>query len=457
MDFNKFSDETKTCISAVIECIDDGIFITDGEGTVVELNKSALGCQSRERIIGKNMRQLIEEGIYEDSLALRVIKEKKPVSMVQHEETDILTTAIPHIEEGQVKMVVCCEREVYELDALRQELKESKAKNLQYEQELMYLRKNATRDVGIIAESTQMHDVIELALTAAEYDSRVLLQGETGTGKEVIAKLIYRNGKRVGKPFVDVNCGAIPENLLESELFGYERGAFTGAREDGKKGVFELADGGVLFLDEIGETTSHFQTKLLRCIQEGAVTRVGGDRAVPVDVQVIAATNRDLMKEVKEGRFREDLYYRLNVFPIKIPPLRERKSDIVSLVYLYASKFNDKHGTDKMFSREALEALQAYKWPGNVRELANVVERLMLISKNKIIKEDELQFLFFTDGASEELELTEAPLEEHVERIEKDVLSRYLKKYKRRAELADVLGISVATLNRKLRKYGLSD
>lgn len=354
-------------------------------------------------------------------------------------------------------MVVCCEREVYELDALRQELKESKAKNLQYEQELMYLRKNATRDVGIIAESTQMHDVIELALTAAEYDSRVLLQGETGTGKEVIAKLIYRNGKRVGKPFVDVNCGAIPENLLESELFGYERGAFTGAREDGKKGVFELADGGVLFLDEIGETTSHFQTKLLRCIQEGAVTRVGGDRAVPVDVQVIAATNRDLMKEVKEGRFREDLYYRLNVFPIKIPPLRERKSDIVSLVYLYASKFNDKHGTDKMFSREALEALQAYKWPGNVRELANVVERLMLISKNKIIKEDELQFLFFTDGASEELELTEAPLEEHVERIEKDVLSRSLKKYKRRAELADVLGISVATLNRKLRKYGLSD
>ena len=299
--------------------------------------------------------------------------------------------------------------------------------------------------------------MIELALTAAEYDSRVLLQGETGTGKEVIAKLIYRNGKRMGKPFVDVNCGAIPENLLESELFGYEKGAFTGAREEGKKGVFELADGGVLFLDEIGETSIPFQTKLLRCIQEGAVTRVGGVRAVPVDVQIIAATNRDLLREVKEGRFREDLYYRLNVFPIEIPPLRQRKSDIVSLVYLYASKFNDKHGTDKMFSREALEALQNYRWPGNVRELANVVERLMLISKNKIIKEDELQFLFFAENSPEEQELTEASLEKHVERIEKEVISKYLMRYKRRAELADALGISIATLNRKMRKYGLGD
>lgn len=457
MDFNNCSDETKNCVRAVIECIDDGIFITDGNGTVVELNKSALGCQSRETIIGKNMRELIKEGIYEDSLALRVIKEKKSVSMVQHEETDILTTAIPHIEDGQVRMVVCCEREVYELDALRRELKESKEKNLQYEQELMYLRKNATRDVGVVAESVQMHDVIELALTAAKFDSRVLLQGETGTGKEVIAKLVYRNGKRAGKPFVDVNCGAIPENLLESELFGYEKGAFTGAREDGKKGVFELADGGVLFLDEIGETSLNFQTKLLRCIQESAVTRVGGDKTIPVDVQIIAATNRDLMKEVREGRFREDLYYRLNVFPIQIPPLRARKSDIASLVYLYASKFNDKYGTDKMFSRESLDALQNYKWPGNVRELANVVERLILISKNKIIKEEELQPLLFADSAIEDLEITEASLEEHVARIEKEVLLKCMKKFKKRAELAEALEISVATLNRKLRKYGLNE
>lgn len=457
MDFNNCSDETKNCVRAVIECIDDGIFITDGNGTVVELNKSALGCQSRETIIGKNMRELIKEGIYEDSLALRVIKEKKSVSMVQHEETDILTTAIPHIEDGQVRMVVCCEREVYELDALRRELKESKEKNLQYEQELMYLRKNATRDVGVVAESVQMHDVIELALTAAKFDSRVLLQGETGTGKEVIAKLVYRNGKRAGKPFVDVNCGAIPENLLESELFGYEKGAFTGAREDGKKGVFELADGGVLFLDEIGETSLNFQTKLLRCIQESAVTRVGGDKTIPVDVQIIAATNRDLMKEVREGRFREDLYYRLNVFPIQIPPLRARKSDIASLVYLYASKFNDKYGTDKMFSRESLDALQNYKWPGNVRELANVVERLILISKNKIIKEEELQPLLFADSAIEDLEIAEASLEEHVARIEKEVLLKCMKKFKKRAELAEALEISVATLNRKLRKYGLNE
>uniref|UniRef100_UPI003AB55B42 sigma 54-interacting transcriptional regulator n=1 Tax=Eisenbergiella sp. TaxID=1924109 RepID=UPI003AB55B42 len=227
MDFNKLTEKEKQYARAIIECIDDGVFITDGEGTVIDLNINSLGCQKRENIIGRNMRELIQAGIYRDSAALRVIEEKKPVSMFQYEETDLLTTAMPYMENGKVKMVVCCEREIHTLEAIERELEESLEKNSKYEQELLYIRAEMTKNVGIIAESPQMRKVVDLAITAANFDSRVLIQGATGTGKEVIATLIYSSGKRKGKPFIAVNCGAIPETLLESELFGYEKGAFT--------------------------------------------------------------------------------------------------------------------------------------------------------------------------------------------------------------------------------------
>ncbi|NLD45677.1 MAG: sigma 54-interacting transcriptional regulator [Clostridiaceae bacterium] len=304
-----------------------------------------------------------------------------------------------------------------------------------------------------------MRRVVDLALTAAGFDSRVLIEGETGVGKEVIAKLIYRNSKRKGKPFLAVNCGAIPETLLESELFGYEGGAFTGADKSGKKGFFELADGGVLFLDEIGEISPSFQVKLLRALQENEIMRVGGDCPIKLDVQIIAATNQNLIEKVNSGEFRADLYYRLKVFPIQIPPLRGRKKDIVELVNILLSKSNEKYNMDKQISLNALNLLQNYNWPGNVRELENIIERLVLVTAGDIIKESNVRQLFFSKEMTEisELEEEEPSFDEMIESVEKEILVQSINEYKTTAQMEKALRMSRSTLNRKLRKYGLRE
>lgn len=404
MNFNEFSKETKACIRAIIECIDDGIFITDGEGTVVELNQTALGAQQREHILGKNMRELIEEGVYRDSCSLQSIKEKRKVTRFQNEETELLTTAIPYIEDGDVQLVVCCERELEELEIMKEQIRISEKKLEDYRRELEYLRSVVAKDVDVVMESDEMQHVVNLALTAAQYGSRVLIQGETGTGKEIIAKIIYKNSARRNAPFIAVNCSAIPESLLESELFGYEKGAFTGASERGRKGYFELANKGVLFLDEIGDMPLSFQAKLLRVLQENEVMRIGGKEMIPIDVQVIAASNKSLADKVAAGEFRSDLFYRLNTFPILIPPLRARKRDIVPLIYMFVESFNSKYKTNKMFSLSSLNVLQRYEWPGNVRELENLVERIILTSKEDIITDEHVkQMIFFPQGMGEDL------------------------------------------------------
>lgn len=457
LDLNNLSEEVKYYIKALIECIDDGIFITDGKGNVIEANKRGMGTQKRETVIGRNMAVLIKEGIYEDSIALKVIKAKRALTVFQHEETDLLTTAMPWVEDDEVKMVVCCEREIDELEVVKRELRESREKNDEYERELQYMRSQVTKDVGIIAETPEMRKVIDLALTAASFDSRALIQGETGVGKEVIAKLIYRNGVRKGKPFLAVNCGAIPETLLESELFGYEPGAFTGAEKSGKKGFFELADEGVLFLDEIGEVSPSFQVKLLRAIQENEIMRVGGIAPIKLNVQIIAATNKDLLEKVASGEFRSDLYYRLNVFPIKIPPLRGRKKDIVALTQLLLRKYNGKYSMDKQISLDALNLLQNYNWPGNVRELENIIERLVLTTNGMVIKEHNIRQMFVGGELIEDVEQEDLSFDEMVESVEKEILAQSLKEYKTTAQMEKALKMSRSTLNRKLRKYNLRE
>ena len=457
MDFKNISEETRDYIRALIECIDDGIFITDGEGNVIDLNEESLGLNKREDIVGRNMRDLVKEGIYKDSVALHVIREKRPISVVQHEETKLVTTAIPFMEDGEVKMVVCCERPIRELESLQAELKETKEESLRYEEELRYIREKTMQDVGVIIESDAMMKVVDLAVRAAEHDSRVLIEGETGTGKEVVAKLIYRNGKRANKPYVAVNCGALPESLLESELFGYEKGAFTGALEGGKKGYFELANGGVLFLDEIGEVSTGFQTKLLRAIQENEIYRIGGSKPIKTDVQIIAATNQDLAELVEEGRFRADLYYRLNILPIRVPPLRERKEDIVPLAVSFIDQLNERYSNHKHLSKQALRCMCDYDWPGNVRELNNFVERLYLISAGDVIQEEDVTPILFGSAASTHKMYREtATLKENMEMLEAQVISRFMEIYKKPADVEAALGISRATLNRKISKYGLT-
>lgn len=456
MKFENLTKEAREYVKAVIECIDDGIFILDDKSTVLEINEKGLGTKKREEIVGKTMRELIDEGIYRDSCTLRVLKSKSKETMFQYDETETLTTGIPYIKDGKIEMIVCCERELKEIDIMKEQLRINEEKLDKYKSEINYLRSILAKETkDLVLESPKMKQVVELALTAAKYDSRVLIEGETGVGKEIIAKLIYRNGIRKNGPFIAVNCSAIPENLIESELFGYEKGSFTGADEKGKKGYFELANRGVLFLDEIGEISLSFQSKLLRALQENEIQRIGGKKSIKIDVQVIAATNKNLAEKVQTGEFKADLFYRLNTFPIMIPALRERQADIVPLIYSFADKFNKKYGTQKRFALSSLNVLQVYEWPGNVRELENIVERLVLTVKEDVINAEHVRTILGMGQRNFRNIEEKGTLREVIELAEKELIKKYMEIYKTPEALEKALDVSRATLNRKLLKYDL--
>ncbi len=306
---------------------------------------------------------------------------------------------------------------------------------------------------GVIGTSPRIREIFDLLARVAPTEATVLLLGETGTGKELVAQAIHRNNARASGPFVVVNCAALPETLLESELFGHERGAFTGATHR-KEGRFVLAHQGTLFLDEVGELTLPLQAKLLRVLQDREVEPLGGTRSVKVDVRIITATNRDLEAMVREGRFREDLFYRLNVFPVVLPPLRERQEDLPALAEFFLQKFSEKNRREGIsLAPEVLEAFRHYLWPGNIRELENVMERAVILCQGTVITMENLppaiqQRRAWPDGGEEkELELQE---------LERQLISRTLKGVAgQRRQAAEILGISLDELNLKIRSYGL--
>ncbi|HET6514217.1 MAG TPA: sigma-54 dependent transcriptional regulator [Thermodesulfovibrionales bacterium] len=301
---------------------------------------------------------------------------------------------------------------------------------------------------GILTANLEMQKIVVLAANLAGSDITVLIQGESGTGKELLARYIHRMSRRAEKPFIAVNCAAIPDNLLESELFGHEKGAFTGAT-DRKKGRFELADGGTLLLDEIGEMSIMLQAKLLRVLQEREIDRVGGKETVPVDVRVIATTNRDLYNECMEGRFREDLYYRLNVFPIKVPPLRERPDDIIFLASHFVEKFSVFAGRDpKNFSDEAIDLLMNGYWRGNIRELENVIQRAVFLSSGEVIEARDLMLDNVGSAAR-------TAVNGKIRDMEKELIMQTLKDVDgNKTKAAKILGVSVRTIRNKLHEYG---
>ena len=303
---------------------------------------------------------------------------------------------------------------------------------------------------NIIGESHEMKKVCSLVERVAESDSIVLLLGESGTGKELIATTIHYQSKRKDKPLIKVNCAAIPEGLIESELFGHEKGAFTGAIKR-KPGRFELANGGTIFLDEIGDIPLSAQSKILRVIQERQFERVGGTETLNVDVRIIAATNKNLEEEVKKGNFREDLYYRLNVIPITLPPLRNRKEDIPYLIDIFLDKYKNKLSRNIRFSKEAIDALLAYDYPGNIRELENIVERCVTLSTSDIIKKDDLPSFIVKKQDNKHLFLSDVAAE-----AEKEHIIRILKATKgNKTRAAEMLGVSRKTLWEKMKAYGI--
>lgn len=310
----------------------------------------------------------------------------------------------------------------------------------------------------IVARSESMKEIIAAAARLARFDSTVLITGESGTGKELIANLIHENSDRRKGPFIKVNCGAIPGNLLESELFGYDHGAFTGARKGGKTGLFEIANGGTIFLDEIGDLPINLQPKILRVLQNREIMRVGGHKALPIDVRIITATNRDLEKMVESREFREDLYYRLNVVPVHIPPLRERKEDIVPLARHFTAIINKKHKTNKSLSPEILESLIIYDWPGNVRELQNIIENIMVTSSDEVVTRKNLPPQLIKSGPDcQDISIAGImPLQYAVENVEKQILEKAYQKYNSTRQMAKVLQVSAATIVRKAAKYGIT-
>jgi Nif-specific regulatory protein len=337
---------------------------------------------------------------------------------------------------------------------LRQLAQEEVQKLQEENQRLHNELKTQHRPNSIVGNSHAMLEIYALIDKVCNAPTTVILLGESGVGKEKVAQAIHYNSNRADKPFVKVNCAALPESLIESELFGYERGAFTGAAAS-RKGRFELADGGSLFLDEIGDLPLHVQTKILRVIQEKEFERIGGTETIPVDVRIITATNRNLELLMKEGKFREDLYYRLNVFPIMVPPLRERKSDIMLLADYFTEKYGKELGKNiTRISTPAIDMLMSYHWPGNVRELENCIERSVILSTDGVIHSYHLPPSL--QMASDSGEGKKGTLKEMISNIEKEVIVEELKRSRgNMSKAARALGITERIMGLRVEKFGI--
>jgi PAS domain S-box-containing protein len=449
---------------AVFENCRDGMSVVDKNGIILRSNPAMqkLYQLSAEDYVGKSVSDLVSKGIFSISISEKVIASKKPVSLMQEISTGpiCLTMGVPVFgDDGEVEMVVINSHDVTELYLLKEKLIQSQKLADGFQAQLTDLRISQLQKEDIIVRSKKMLDILDLARRLAVVDTTVLIMGESGVGKEVVARILHRaNPKRSDKAFITINCGAIPYNLLEAELFGYERGAFTGASKEGKSGSFELADGGSIFLDEVGELPLDLQVKLLRVLQEKSFKRVGGIKEINVDVRVIAASNKDLLSLVKRGNFREDLYYRLNVVPLTISPLRERKEDIVALSRHFLQRFNEKYGFKKILSAELIDVMERYDWPGNVRELKNIVERMVVTSEDSILKAEYFPVENFTERVNDSGIVNyfkDGTLKEILEGTEKRVINDVLENSRTTAIAAKCLGMSRATLARKMQKYGI--
>ncbi|HML36449.1 MAG TPA: sigma 54-interacting transcriptional regulator [Bacillota bacterium] len=449
---------------AILNCIKVGVYITDGEGNTIMLNdeSSKTGGLTREEVLGKNMRELEALGFVENSITLKTLRSGAEENMIQNlgDGGKIYVTGVPLYNDGSnIGLIISTERDITETLQLRELLKERDQNTEKYQKEIEYLKmQNIVMWGNLIAEDDSSKQTAEKARRIAGLGTTVLLIGESGTGKEVYANFIYQNSTRVGKPFIKVNCAAIPENLLESEMFGYEKGAFTGADKNGKMGLFEMANHGTIFLDEIGDIPVHLQPKLLRVLQEKEIMRVGGEKTISLDVRLIAATSKDLEKEIEKGNFRRDLYYRLNILPIELTPLRGKSKDIRALSKYFVESFNKEYKIRKTITEDAIDALQSYKWPGNIRELENIIERLMIsFDGDKITRfqvETAIGVIKKEDSINHE-NLEGKTITELIEDYEKNILVRMLEKYKRPSVVARKLDMNKSTLSRKMKKYGI--
>lgn len=448
-------------LTAIIESSFDGIYVTDGNARTIRVNRAyeRLTGLGRKDLLGRTMHELVAQGIFNESVTLKVLSSRRPESLIQQVKSGktFMVTGTPVFDENEnISLVVTNVRDVSELHRLQKELNAMKSLQTRYLEELTRLKTRTGGHEKYIIISKKMADVHALALRLARVDSTVLIQGESGVGKEVVADLIHSASPRKDHPLMKISCAAIPEHLLESELFGYSEGAFTGAKKSGRPGLFETADRGTLLLDEIGEMPLGLQAKLLRVVQEKQCLRIGSSDPVSVDVRILAATNRDLKKMVVQKTFRKDLFFRLNVVPVHIPPLRERKEALAGFVQHFLAGLNKKYGYDKTFTPKAMDCLYQYDWPGNVRELENLIERVVVVTQGREITPENLPAQLRESSVSHPLPRYHyTSLKSAMNEFEKTVISQVLAEQGTTRKAARVLGVNQSTIVRKAGRYGI--
>ena len=442
----------------ILDLFDDGLFISDRSGISLRINKmyEKMTGITQSQVRGKHVSTLVEEGIFDTVVNPEVVRTKKTVTTMQriNNDTKVLLRGHPIFnKQGEVCLVVTFVRDITVIAQLQDEIQRQKQLIDTYAERLEVLQ-DQPRHANYVFKSQGMKNVIAMLRRLADTDATVLLLGETGVGKDLLARMTHDTSTRKEKMFLKVDCGAIAPNLIESELFGYLPGSFSGASPKGKLGYFEIADGGTIFLDEVGELPMPMQTRLLRVLQDGEVTRVGASLPRKVDVRVIAATNRNLEDDIRSGRFRSDLYYRLNVATLHVPSLRERREDIMPLAELFLERFSAKYKKDMRFAQNVSSILESYPWPGNVRELQNLVQNLLITRDHAIIGLDDLprHILGVTHKGDIPVNVgSPRPLKDIMATVERDILETAIRNYGSITKVAELFQVDRTTIFRKLK------
>lgn len=448
-------------LEPILQAMSDGLWICSAEPRLLWVNQACeeLNQISAAEVCGQPVAELLSRGNFDHDATTRVLQQRRAIAINQQVKSGrtLLVNAVPVFDDqGEIAYVVGTERDLTELNRLRDQLDQSREITLKISSELQALKFRDARRVDMVTHSEAMQRVLDSALKLSQFDSTVLLTGPSGSGKSMIAGLIHEQSARRQQPLLTLNCGALPESLLEAELFGYAGGAFTGARTGGKPGLVEAADRGTLFLDEVDALSLDVQVKLLTFLDTQSFIRVGETRLRQVDVRLVVATNKSLEQRVADGQFRPDLLFRLNVVPMELPALKQRRADIQPLVRRTLANLNQRYGAGKHISRDALELLGRYHYPGNVRELQNILERSFVLADDELIGVDNLPGELLAGAApSMPAASGERSLAESLAATEYQVLRRACQRCHRQVDIARQLGVSQATVARLLRRHGL--
>ncbi len=457
--------EDKEIIGALLDSSYDGIVIIDANQKVLYASKAMYRIAGLipERLIGKTVGHLIKSNIIpKDSATEMVFKTKKNMSSLLElvpRGKVILTTANPYFDsEGNLRYVIVNIRNIRELGSLECDLEQVHTDKIFLSNLSQEIKASGLKE--FVVKSEKMLGIVDLILSVADHDLNFLITGETGTGKGVLAKFVHSSGRRKSRPFVDINCSAIPAELLESELFGYTEGAFSGAKKTGQKGLLELANKGIVFFDEIGLMPLSLQAKILKFLDDKKIRKLGSSNSIDLDVQIVAATNRNLEKAKDEGTFRRDLFYRLNEVGFELPPLRDRREDLDELIEFFWAKYNREFKKKVLLDDQAIRSLQSYHYPGNIRELKNVIKRLIIKAKKTVVEASDVSEEILLAGSSyqdfeEEYSVDKLDLKEKVDLYERDMIQKAYLKYGSTYTAAKSVGMKQSTFYRRAKKYSI--